>query len=205
MSNDNEWYYQFMGEEIGPLAEAQMLEAVAKGIINADTCVRRGTTGRWWLASDVKGLLEKAKELAELQARQEERRREDAIALNNADRARWDNFTVSTSGPSPERQFEILGTVFAFDSDGEAGIFFGKQGDPGAAFARVTEGLRREGYQLGGDAVIACQFEYRVSVAGDGAAAQQAVEIFAYGTAICYQGRSLTTEPDQLMSPADTN
>jgi uncharacterized protein YbjQ (UPF0145 family) len=40
--------------------------------------------------------------------------------------------------------------------------------------------------QMGGDAVISCQFEYRNALADGLMGKKQAVEIFAYGTAIKY-------------------
>jgi hypothetical protein len=80
--------------------------------------------------------------------------------------------------------YTIIDTVFALDSQGTAGIFFGADGNPHAAFEGVKQKLRERAVSLGADAIIICQFEYRVAVAGEGHSARQAVEMFAYGTAV---------------------
>ncbi|MBR6073516.1 MAG: heavy metal-binding domain-containing protein [Bacilli bacterium] len=86
---------------------------------------------------------------------------------------------ITTSGLNEE--FEIIDSIFALDSS-SAGLFFGA--DPNAAFDKVKEQLRKKCKQLGGDAVINCQFEYRVAVADGLLGSKQVIEIFAYGTAV---------------------
>ena len=44
--------------------------------------------------------------------------------------------------------------------------------------------LRKKASELGGHAVINCQFEYRVAVNKGFAGTKQVIEIFAYGTAV---------------------
>lgn len=73
--------------------------------------------------------------------------------------------------------YKILDTVFAGGSAKEGWL---SGADPSAAFTSVKEGLRESCKKLGGNAVINCQFEYRVAIAGN----KQVIEIFAYGTAV---------------------
>jgi hypothetical protein len=77
--------------------------------------------------------------------------------------------------------YQIVDSVFAIDSHTE-GIF--SFADPGKAFSGVREQLRSQAVGLGGDAVINCMFEYRVSVAQGLMGPKQAMEIFAYGTVV---------------------
>lgn len=93
--------------------------------------------------------------------------------------------------------YRILDAIFAFDSH-SGGFFSGA--NPEKAFDGVKNKLRKRCRELGGDAVVNCQFEYRVALAttAGGAAASlfgkalgasisdksQAIEIFAYGTAV---------------------
>ncbi len=89
------------------------------------------------------------------------------------------NILVTTSGINDE--FEIIDSIFALDSS-TAGIFWGA--DPNKAFDKVKDQLRNKCEQLGGDAVINCQFEYRVAVSQGLIGSKQVIEIFAYGTAV---------------------
>jgi hypothetical protein len=78
--------------------------------------------------------------------------------------------------------YRIIDTVFAMDSHKEK-TFSGA--DPNKAFQGVKKQLRQACESLGGDAVVSCQFEYRVAVAsGAFGGSKQVVEIFAYGTAV---------------------
>jgi uncharacterized protein YbjQ (UPF0145 family) len=54
----------------------------------------------------------------------------------------------------------------------------------------VKQQLRRSCHALGGDAVINCEFEYRVAIAPGLLASNQVVEIFAYGTAVRYKAQT---------------
>ena len=78
--------------------------------------------------------------------------------------------------------YQVIDSIFAMDSHQEGWI---SGADPGKAFAGVRAQLRQKAVDLGGDAVINCMFEYRVSV-GKGAlgGAKQVMEIFAYGTVV---------------------
>jgi len=78
--------------------------------------------------------------------------------------------------------YQIIDSVFAMDKHKEGFFSFA---DPAKAFAGVRAQLRKAAVDLGGNAVINCAFEYRVSVApslfGGG---KQVMEIFAYGTVV---------------------
>lgn len=79
-------------------------------------------------------------------------------------------------------EYEIIDAIFAIDSCKE-GFFRGA--DPNQAFDKVKDALRNKCGQLGGHAVINCQFEYRIAVAsGAFGSSKQVIEIFAYGTAV---------------------
>ncbi len=54
------WYYQTMGEEIGPISPSQLREAAELGVIQSDTLIRKGDEGSWVFAERVTGLLHKA-------------------------------------------------------------------------------------------------------------------------------------------------
>lgn len=85
------------------------------------------------------------------------------------------NIIISTGGIN--RSYEIIDAIFAMDSNKE-GFIAGV--DPNKAFEGVKQQLSKKCSSLGGDAVIDCEFEYRVAVDGK----KQTVEIFAYGTAV---------------------
>ena len=77
--------------------------------------------------------------------------------------------------------YQIIDSVFAMDSHAEG---FLSVADPGKAFAGVRSQLRAKAVELGGNAVINCAFEYRVSVGQGMLGAKQVMEIFAYGTVV---------------------
>jgi len=77
--------------------------------------------------------------------------------------------------------YEIIDAIFALDSCQET---FFTSADPNKAFDKVKDALRKKCYDLGGHAVINCQFEYRVAVHQGMISNKQVVEIFAYGTAV---------------------
>lgn len=54
----SEWYYQIMGESIGPVSGAELRKATRKGQIGPDTLVRKGAAGNWVPAWRVKGLFD---------------------------------------------------------------------------------------------------------------------------------------------------
>jgi len=78
------------------------------------------------------------------------------------------------------KAYDVVDVVFVIDSD-KAGLFSGAK--PERAFDGVKAHLRDKCADLGGDAVINCQFEYRVALAGK----KQVIEFFAYGTVIKFQ------------------
>lgn len=51
-----EWYFQAMGQELGPLSVGELKAKVANGQIQPDTFVRKTAEGRWVVAGKVKGL-----------------------------------------------------------------------------------------------------------------------------------------------------
>lgn len=50
------WYFQAMGEVIGPVTSVQLKDRVEHGQIQADTLIRLGDDGKWRMAASVKGL-----------------------------------------------------------------------------------------------------------------------------------------------------
>jgi|TARA_B110000967_G_C18804855_1_gene520442 hypothetical protein len=76
--------------------------------------------------------------------------------------------------------YQIIDSVFAMES--HSGMIFG--GDPSKAFGGVRAQLREKAIAVGGNAVINCAFEYRVSVEAGLLGAKQVMEIFAYGTVV---------------------
>ncbi len=77
--------------------------------------------------------------------------------------------------------YEVVDTVFAIDSS-SAGFLSGV--DPNKAFDGVKKQLREKCRALGGDAVAFCLFEHRNALADGFLGKKQALEIFAYGTAV---------------------
>lgn len=90
------------------------------------------------------------------------------------------NNILITTGDIKE-DYEIIDAIFAMDSCQEK-IFSGA--DPNQAFDKVKDGLRKKASELGGHAVINCQFQYRVAVTQGFGGSKQVIEIFAYGTAV---------------------
>lgn len=79
------------------------------------------------------------------------------------------------------QNYQILDVVFAMDSHKEG---FLSAADPNKAFEGVKKQLEAKCLALNGNAVINCEFEYRVAV-GDGfVGKKQVMEIFAYGTIV---------------------
>ena len=88
------------------------------------------------------------------------------------------NIIISTG--DIKYDYDVIDTVFSLGT-GEAGVFSSGSSN---AFKDVKSKLISECKKLGGDAVIFCQFEYRMAL-GDGLfGKKQLVEIFAYGTAV---------------------
>ncbi len=76
-----------------------------------------------------------------------------------------------------KQNYEIIDVVFAMDSHKEG--FFSNV-DPNKAFEGVKTALAAKCQAANGNAVINCQFEYRVALDGK----KQVMEIFAYGTIV---------------------
>jgi hypothetical protein len=88
---------------------------------------------------------------------------------------------VSTS--SIQQKYSVIDAVFAIDIHRES--IFNSGANPRKAFDRVIDQLRNTCFDLGGDAVINCQFEYRETVdKGVLGGNKQGFQIFAYGTAV---------------------
>ncbi|MBR4262086.1 MAG: heavy metal-binding domain-containing protein [Bacilli bacterium] len=90
------------------------------------------------------------------------------------------NNILITTGDIQE-EYEVIDTIFAVDSCKES---FFNGADPNKAFNKVKETLRSKANELGGQAVINCQFEYRNATAPGFVGSKQVIEIFAYGTAV---------------------
>lgn len=86
---------------------------------------------------------------------------------------------IPTSTGDLGHPYQIMDTIFALDSNSE-GFFRGA--NPEYAFEGVKEKLRAKCASIGGDAVIYCQYQYRVALSQNGK--KQVIEIFAYGTAV---------------------
>lgn len=194
------WFYRIMGDEFGPLSTQQLIDAVIQKTISGDTDVRKDSESGWKPAMLVNGLFAAVdKKNAEFQ-REEGQRRQAEIEAAEKERRRWDNLKISTCGPVPGKVCRVIDTIFAMDSSGEAGLFFSSKAVPEDAFAKVKEQLLHRAFELGADAVVSCQFEYRVAVSTNETAAVIAkmagisggrgslcVEIFAYGNAVSYE------------------
>ena len=89
------------------------------------------------------------------------------------------NVLVVTGGLNQD--YQILDSIFEMDSHKES---FWKMADPSKAFDGVKNQLKTKATAIGGDAIINCMFEYRVSVADGFMGKKQVMEIFAYGTAV---------------------
>ena len=92
------------------------------------------------------------------------------------------NILITTGNLDEQVEYEIIDAIFAIGSTTES---FWKGIDANNAFLGVKNELRKKCAELGGQAVVNCQFQYRVAVA-DGAfgSKKQVIELFAYGTAV---------------------
>lgn len=80
-----------------------------------------------------------------------------------------------------KQDYTIIDTLFAMDSS-KGGVLF--SANPGEAFKGVKAQLVKACKAAGGNAIINCQFEYRVAVSQGLMGSKQVFEIFAYGTAV---------------------
>lgn len=110
-----------------------------------------------------------AKLAAKLQKQEEKQAALDAIEM---ERKAISRVLITTSDINVD--YEIIDSIFAIASsklrDGA---------DP--AFIGVKKSLKQQCYQLGGQAVICCQFDYRTALDSRD---NGVLEIFAYGTAV---------------------
>ena len=83
---------------------------------------------------------------------------------NNTEQGTQSNKYIPTSTGDIGRPYQVLDTVFALDANKEGWL---SGADPNVAFNGVKDTLRKKCAALGGDAVIFCQFQYRVAI-GDG-------------------------------------
>ena len=81
-----------------------------------------------------------------------------------------------------QESYEVLDSVFAFAQEKPEG-FFNNTIDMNKAFDNVKDKLRVAARAIGGNAVINCQFEYRIAI-DRGLNTKQVLELFAYGTAV---------------------
>ncbi len=90
-----------------------------------------------------------------------------------------DNILITTG--DLKEDYEVIDAVFAIDACKEG---FFSSADPNVAFDKVKNALRKKCSELGGHAVINCEFEYRVATSQGLVSTKQVIEIFAYGTAV---------------------
>lgn len=119
------------------------------------------------------GILDKMKELAA-----EGQRTLDAQKAREDEKGRALAQVIVSTGDIPQA-YRVIDAAFAMDS--HQGGFFSGSASPAKAFEGVKRQLREASLALGGDAIINCQFEYRVAL---GSNDKQCIEIFAYGTAV---------------------
>ena len=94
---------------------------------------------------------------------------------------RMDLDSVIISTGDINNEYTILDTIMVFDYD-VAGLV--KNIEPTDAFELVKEKMRETAVDRGGDAVINCQFQFRVAVAPKLLFWAQAFEMYAYGTVV---------------------
>lgn len=153
------WLVEVDGKEY-KADEATLREWIRAGRVTGDHRVKRGhlpwTAAR--LVPPLRGLFGR-----------------DDEAVSQPTKAR----IIVSTGSLPAN-YEIIDTIFAIDSSPEK-VFRSDHVDD--AFLKVLEKLRERCRDLGGDAVIDTQFEYRSAVDGIFGKAQ-VMEFFAYGTAV---------------------
>lgn len=103
----------------------------------------------------------------------------NASMVNSSTTQKKKEIIISTG--TVNREFEVIDCVFALDSDKDGLL---GSADPGKAFKGVKEQLKKQCRQLGGDAVLDCEFEYRMSEKEGTLSRRQIAEIFAYGTVV---------------------
>jgi hypothetical protein len=87
---------------------------------------------------------------------------------------------IITTGPPPF-DYDIIDTIFVLDTLNKK---FFSNFSPSVAFDGAKKQLKQRADKLGGDAVINCQFDYRVSAGHGIFGVIHDLEIFAYGTLV---------------------
>ena len=86
---------------------------------------------------------------------------------------------ISTGAPSWE--YDTIDTIFVIDTLDKK--FFSST-SPNLAFEGAKTQLKNQVQELGGDAVINCKFDYRISAGHGIFGVMHDLEIFAYGTVV---------------------
>lgn len=122
------------------------------------------------------GFFDKIKKAAAAAEAEAQAKKKAEETLNSNEKA----VTISTG--DIHGRYNVVDAIFAFDSHGTE-LF--ATADPATAFTGLKRKLRLHALTIGADAVINCQFEYRVAVGkGTFGGSKQCVELFAYGTAV---------------------
>lgn len=87
---------------------------------------------------------------------------------------------IITTGPPPF-DYEIIDTIFVLDTLNKK---FFSDSSPSLAFEGAKKQLKQRAAKLGGDAVINCQFDYRISAGHGIFGVLHDLEVFAYGTLV---------------------
>ena len=90
------------------------------------------------------------------------------------------NNIVITTG-TPPFEYDIIDTIFVLDTLDKK-VF--SNSSPSAVFEGAKVQLKQRAASLGGDAIINCQFDYRISAGHGIFNATHDLEIFAYGTLV---------------------
>lgn len=70
-AHKREWYYEILGERMGPISFKVLAQAVAHGTLNLEDKARRGKVGAWSLVLDVPGLISTEDKAAHIAAKLE--------------------------------------------------------------------------------------------------------------------------------------
>jgi hypothetical protein len=130
------------------------------------------------------GLCPKCRVKAKEKSKHEDEQRLVAEEKRDEQESELAGTKVILSTGEPGRPYQVIDVVFAIDT-ADPNAFTRRAGvDPGAAFNKVKMQLRHQCTTRGGDAVIQCRFSHRVAEGPSYSSGKQAVEIFAYGTAV---------------------
>lgn len=90
------------------------------------------------------------------------------------------NDIIITTGPPPF-EYDIVDTIFVLDTLDKKAL---SNSSPSAVFEGAKVQLKQRAASLGGDAIINCQFDYRISAGHGIFGVIHDLEIFAYGTLV---------------------